>query len=85
MVSTFMYANYIGRLMTNGLPSPDARPGMFIAVGPPSFTAIAFIGIANAAIEIGDWVHLHNCRSQVDERSNSLDVDTGAAADTIYE
>ena len=46
----FMYANYIGRLMTSGLPSPNTRPGMFIAVGPPSFTALALIGMANAAL-----------------------------------
>jgi C4-dicarboxylate transporter/malic acid transport protein len=52
MVSIFIYANYIGRLMMNGLPAPDARPGMFIAVGPPSFTGIAFIGIANAATDV---------------------------------
>ena len=47
-----MYSNYIGRLMSNGLPSPDTRPGMFISVGPPSFTGLAFIGMANAAIEV---------------------------------
>ena len=47
-----MYSNYIGRLMSSGLPSPDTRPGMFISVGPPSFTGLAFIGMANAAIEV---------------------------------
>jgi len=35
------------------------------------------IGVAICGIEAGSWVHLHNCRSQVDERSNSLDVHTG--------
>jgi altronate hydrolase/altronate dehydratase small subunit len=35
------------------------------------------IGIAIKQIEPGDWVHLHNCRSQVDERSGSLDLHTG--------
>ena len=50
LISVFMYSNYIGRLMSNGLPSPDTRPGMFISVGPPSFTGLAFIGMANAAI-----------------------------------
>ncbi len=52
LISVFMYSNYIGRLMSNGLPSPDTRPGMFISVGPPSFTGLAFIGMANAAIEV---------------------------------
>ncbi|KAL9137835.1 MAG: hypothetical protein Q9175_000969 [Cornicularia normoerica] len=52
LISVFMYSNYMGRLMSNGLPSPDTRPGMFISVGPPSFTGLAFIGMANAAIEV---------------------------------
>jgi hypothetical protein len=42
------------------------------------------IGLANAAIPAGAWVHLHNCSSQVDERSSHLDVKTGAALDTVY-
>lgn len=46
MVACFMYANYLGRLMTAGLPSPNTRPGMFIAVGPPSFTALAILGMS---------------------------------------
>ena len=52
MISVFMYSNYIGRLMSNGLPLPETRPGMFISVGPPVFTGLAFIGIANAAIKV---------------------------------
>lgn len=51
LISVFMYSNYIGRLMSNGLPDPNTRPGMFISVGPPSFTGLAFIGMADAAIE----------------------------------
>ncbi len=35
-------------------------------------------GIATRRIEPGEWVHLHNCRSQLDERSGSFDVQTGA-------
>jgi len=42
------------------------------------------IGIATTDIAPGAWVHLHNCRSQVDERSSHLDVKTGAAKDTVY-
>lgn len=48
MLSILMYALYIGRLMADGLPEPDLRPGMFIAVGPPSFTAFALIDMAKA-------------------------------------
>jgi altronate dehydratase small subunit len=36
------------------------------------------IGIAKRRIEAGEWVHLHNCRSQLDERSGSFDLETGA-------
>jgi hypothetical protein len=42
------------------------------------------IGIATAVVEPGAWVHLHNCRSKVDERSSHLDLKTGAALDTAY-
>lgn len=48
MVSCFMYAIYIGRLITAGLPIPAMRPGMFIAVGPPSFTGLAILGMSSA-------------------------------------
>ncbi|TEA14660.1 Malic acid transport protein [Colletotrichum sidae] len=43
LVSAFMYATYLSRLMTVGLPVQ--RPGMFIAVGPPSFTAAALVSM----------------------------------------
>lgn len=52
LVSILMYSNYVRRLMTDGLPSPNTRPGMFISVGPPSFTGLAYIGMSNAAIKI---------------------------------
>lgn len=43
------------------------------------------IGIATQKISPGEWVHLHNCRSQVDKRSATLDVETGATTDIAYE
>lgn len=43
--SVFFYAIYLNRLITHGLPSH--RPAMFIAVGPPSFTCLALIGMAS--------------------------------------
>jgi tellurite resistance protein TehA-like permease len=46
MVAIMMYALYLGRLLTFGLPADMPRPAMFIAAGPPSFTALAFIGMA---------------------------------------
>ncbi|KAJ5218254.1 uncharacterized protein N7498_000353 [Penicillium cinerascens] len=45
-ISFVMYSHYIGRLMESGLPSREHRPGMFICVGPPAFTALALIGMA---------------------------------------
>ena len=43
------------------------------------------IGHATQPIKSGDWVHLHNCSSDVDDRSNELDPLTGVPADTCYE
>jgi hypothetical protein len=42
------------------------------------------IGVATKQIEVGQWVHLHNCRSRLDERSSTLDLQTGAPTDTSY-
>ncbi|KAK3361911.1 voltage-dependent anion channel-domain-containing protein [Lasiosphaeria ovina] len=44
LVSVFFFATYLHRLMAYGLPVQ--RPGMFIAVGPPSFTCAALVAIA---------------------------------------
>ena len=43
------------------------------------------IGRATADIPAGSWVHLHVMRSNYDERSSHLDVNTGAPKDTKYE
>ena len=48
LVSILMYASYVRRMIQYGFPSPNSRPGMFIAVGPPSFTALAIMGMASA-------------------------------------
>lgn len=48
LVALLVYGVYISKLMESGLPDPNLRPGMFIAVGPPSFTASALIGMARA-------------------------------------
>lgn len=46
-VSFLMYAHMVGRLMQSGLPNREHRPGLFMNVGPPAFTCLAFIGMAN--------------------------------------
>lgn len=43
------------------------------------------IGTAIQAIRVGEWVHLHNCRSQFDERSGTLGLHTGSSQDVKYE
>lgn len=42
--------------MTLGLPEPNLRPGMFIAVGPPAFTGLALI---NFGTVVADSPGLH--------------------------
>jgi hypothetical protein len=42
------------------------------------------IGFATQLIAAGAWVHTHNCRSGLDERSHTLDKHTGAPTDTKY-
>jgi tellurite resistance protein TehA-like permease len=46
-VALIMYSHMVGRLMQSGLPDREHRPGLFMNVGPPSFTALAIIGMAN--------------------------------------
>jgi C4-dicarboxylate transporter/malic acid transport protein len=52
MIAIFFYGIYLGRLMTDGLPAPATRPGMFIAVGAPSFTGLALLGISGNLADI---------------------------------
>ncbi|KAI1371228.1 voltage-dependent anion channel-domain-containing protein [Hypoxylon crocopeplum] len=46
-VSFMMYAHMVGRLMSRGMPNREHRAGLFMNVGPPAFTALAVIGMAN--------------------------------------
>ena len=43
------------------------------------------IGHAMQPIPRGAWVHLHNLASDLDERSGTLDLHSGAPTDTEYE
>lgn len=43
------------------------------------------IGEATADISAGSWVHLHNLRSLLDEKSSALDLHTGVDATRCYE
>lgn len=42
------------------------------------------IGHSTQPISRGAWVHLHNLGSDLDQRSGSLDLHTGAPADTAH-
>lgn len=55
-----------------------------ISQGDPIIKYGVPIALATKDIHPGEWVHLHNCRSQVDQRSAHLDIKTGAAKDTPY-
>lgn len=48
IISILMYAIYMHRMIEFGFPATKARPAMFIAVGPPAFTSLAILGMANA-------------------------------------
>lgn len=42
------------------------------------------IGHATCPIRAGEWIHLHNCASNYDERSATLEVASGRPTDTEY-
>ena len=56
-----------------------------IRAGEPIVKFGVAIGAASSDILAGQWVHLHNCTSNFDQRSQTLDVHTGATTDTKYE
>lgn len=56
-----------------------------IAEGEPVVKYGVAVGHASRAIQSGQWVHLHNVASAYDERAETLDVETGAPADTPYQ
>jgi len=56
-----------------------------IAMNEPIVKYGVTIGIASKDIAAGEWVHLQNCRSRVDRRSQTLDPHTGAPGDNPYE
>lgn len=53
-----------------------------IAAGQPAIKFGVRIGHAMRPIARGAWVHLHNLASDLDERSGTLDLHSGAPTDT---
>jgi altronate dehydratase small subunit len=56
-----------------------------ITAGEPVIKFGVPIGRATKPILSGEWVHLHNLASNFDQRSQTLDVHSGATTDTRYE
>ena len=57
---------------------------MAIPNGGPVIKFGTVIGSARRRIEPGGWVHLHNCASGYDARSQTLNTESGAPTDTVY-
>jgi altronate dehydratase small subunit len=55
-----------------------------VAAGEPIVKYGFPIGRAVRELTVGDWVHLHNLASNYDERSSTLDRETGAPTDTAH-
>ena len=53
-----------------------------VAAGEAVIKFGARIGHATRAIRAGEWVHLHNLASDLDARSGTLDLHSGAPTDT---
>ncbi|KAL7928081.1 voltage-dependent anion channel [Trichoderma chlorosporum] len=47
-VAFILYTLYLYQLTQEGFPAPPMRPSMFIAVGPPGFTATGLIGLSRS-------------------------------------
>lgn len=53
-----------------------------IAIGEAVIKFGVRIGHSTRVIQCGAWVHLHNLASDLDERSSTLDLHSGAPTDT---
>ncbi|KAI9152248.1 Malic acid transport protein [Paramyrothecium foliicola] len=49
MLSLFIYAVYLSRLIQHSMPDPSKRPGMYIAVGPAGFTCSGLVNLGRQA------------------------------------
>ncbi|PWN42045.1 C4-dicarboxylate transporter/malic acid transport protein [Ceraceosorus guamensis] len=62
--SIAMYGPFITRLMKIGLPAPNLRPGLMIAVSPPAFTALALIDMSQAMPAATSYFSSHSTASE---------------------
>lgn len=56
-----------------------------IAAGEMIYKYATVIGCATHDIAKGQWVHLHNMKSNYDQRSSNIDAESGKIMDTRYE
>lgn len=49
LISLMIYSAFLYRLMSQKLPKEEARPGMFVSVGPSGFTVTAIVNMAAEA------------------------------------
>jgi altronate dehydratase small subunit len=56
-----------------------------LPLGTPVVKFGVTIGHTTSDVPAGSWVHTHNCASQLDPRSATLDRHSGAPTDTRYE
>jgi tellurite resistance protein TehA-like permease len=54
MIAFLIYGIYMYRLISFGLPAPNLRPGMFIAVGPPAFTGLAVVNFGASLTRLAE-------------------------------
>ncbi|KAK4554477.1 hypothetical protein LTR86_008331 [Recurvomyces mirabilis] len=52
MFAFFIYTIYLTRLISNELPEPPKRPGMYVAVGPAAYTANTLVALAYQAPKV---------------------------------
>lgn len=82
LIATFFYGAYVRRLMTDGLPSPNTRPGMFIAVrsnpcryvprGKAILTWSGWTAVVHSACTSGNLSRLGEDLSCIHHHSRSL-------------
>lgn len=75
----------ISLTLLQDLPAGHKAAVCPIACGDAIIKYGTVIGKATKDISIGEWVHLHNMKSNYDERSSSIDPVTGMVKDTVYE
>lgn len=65
LFSMVLVTLYVMQLMEKGIPPPGVRPAMFIPVGTPAYTIIAFIGQARAVPTAYGYFATHRLAAEI--------------------